>query len=124
MDKQWQWILGGIAGVLVIGAVASASGKPKRKPFKALYYPGDSIDAWMSQTFTVRLPRGDYQVVAQNITKNVELDLGNSTDIVLLAGAAHAPYAETVRFIALGAGNHEYQVQVNVQPLPAPGTKS
>jgi hypothetical protein len=122
MDDHWKWILGGIAGVLVIGAAASASGKTKRKPFKALYYPGESIDAWMSQTFTVRLPRGDYQVVADNVEKDVELDIGNSTDVVLLAKPAHAPYAETVRFIDLGSGK-EYKVQVSVQPLPAPGSK-
>lgn len=121
MDKHWQWILGGLAGVVAIDMVASASGKPKRKPFKSLYYPGDNVDAWMGQTFIVRLPRGDYQIVASQITKNIETDIGNSTDIVLLAVPAHAPYSEDVRFVELGS-KREYNVQVNVQPLPPPAT--
>lgn len=122
-DKHWQYIIGGIGVIVVAGMVASASGKQKRKPFKQIYHPGDSIDAWMGQMFTVRLPRGDYQVVSEQIVKNVENDIGNSTDILLLAQPAHAPYQETVRFVALGAAKKEYEVQVSVQPIPTPTPK-
>lgn len=121
MEKHWTYILGGIGAILAIGAISSASGKSKKKKYKAIYYPGDRIEGWMSQLFTVRLPRGDYQVVADKIVMNTSIDLGNSTDVVILAEPAHAAYSERVKFVALGSGN-EYIVDVAIDPLPAPAT--
>jgi len=104
----------GLVGLALAGFYI-ASNKTKRTHGKALYKPGDTVMAVMGQLFTVRLPRGDYQVAADKITQTTSIDLGDSTDVVLLVGFAHAEYKDRVTFLQQGTGK-QYIVNVNAQP--------
>lgn len=111
--KVWGYILGGVAAILGVSAIASAgSKKPKAK---AMYMPGETAHLWMGQMFTVRLPRGEYQLVSEKVKQVHVASAGSNTDLMLIAGTSHASYQEKAIFIALGTGK-QFFVNVVVSP--------
>lgn len=116
-DNTWLYIIGGVAGILGLSAVASAGGK-KRRTVKSFYTPGETVHAFMGQLITVRLPRGDYQVVSDQAIEMVQKDVGSSTDIALQIQSSHSGYTDKVRFIELGPQGRTFYVDLIVTQLP------
>ncbi len=110
--KKYAMIGAGVLALFGIVSLASAK-KPVRK---RMYKPGDTIEAYMGQLFTVRLPRGDYEVVGDKVKLTTAIDIGTSTDAVLIVGFAHAEYRQRVTFIDQGT-NRSHFVDVIARPL-------
>ncbi len=113
--RRLAYIGGGIAGLLILAGFASG-GKAKGKRF---YGPGDEIEVYMGAPFTVRLQRGRYEIIANKAIFTAANDVGNFTDVIMIAGAASLPYTEAVRFVDKDKPGVEHMVTVSVKEYPA-----
>jgi hypothetical protein len=81
----------GAAAVGAIGILALAFRKRKR-PQPAFYLPGDTIESVQGASFVLRLPRGDYRIITDDLAMIASLDVGINTDVVLSVPSAPSSY--------------------------------
>lgn len=117
-DQQKKFALYGAGGLaalaLLFGFGSGAKAKSKR-----YYQAGDAFDVYMGGPFTVRLTRGRYAVLANKAIFTAANDIGNFTDIIMVAGAAPVAYTETVRFVDQDRPGTEHMVTVAVKENPS-----
>lgn len=116
--RRMTYIGGGLAGILLLAAWSS-SGKAKSK---RLYGPGDEVELYMGSMFTVRLQRGRYEILANQVKFVAATDRGNFTDVSMIVGASALPYTEAVRFIDKDKIGVEYLVTVSAKEIPSKGS--
>lgn len=91
LSKQQKIGIGLGVGILgVMWAVSRSSKTPTHQ--KEFYRPGESFRVLQGIPFIVRVPRGDYQVLNTELSIVDQIDMGNSTDVYLLAEVTPTQY--------------------------------
>jgi len=114
-QQAYVWTGVGVASLLGIYLLYRAF----KKKGSRLYYPGDEVQSIQGGQFTVRLPRGDYIVSSPDLQKITEVDLGTSTDVVLMVVTQSADtYTINTTLVDQQSGK-SYPLSVVAFPHPA-----
>ncbi len=103
---------------LGIGAAAGAIGllalalRKKKRPQPAFYLPGDTIESAQGASFVLRLPRGDYRLITDQLALIASLDVGINTDVVLSVPQRPSSYTAQPILIDEDRPGDQYTVTV------------
>lgn len=108
-DSAKYGLLAGGVLLLVGGIVLAASGEP------LVYEPGDTAKVKMGQSITLKLPRGQYEMVggAEQVVLMSTKDVGKHTVVTLLIGVEPVEYETTIRFVTPQGDDYELDVEAS-----------
>lgn len=106
-------VAGALGGLLLLTA---AMRKPKAH--KAVVRPGETTERYMGSQFVLRLPRGSYTMLGgEGLTVISEMDLGNSTDLVIAVGGSANQFTVQPVFSNVDKPTEQYTITVLALPL-------
>lgn len=98
---------------------AFAASKAKKPPrMKDFYVPGERFIAVSGGQVVIRLPRGQYSFVGDQITQIATHDAGTSTDVVIAIPDTVLPFTARPMWIPVADPSKSFGVTIDVKPLP------
>lgn len=109
-----------VAGVLLLYKLKRSYSRPGR----SYYRPGEHVKTTAGAQFVLRLPRGRYDMLGDDVGQDPGVtliainEMGNASDAILAANDTAIPVDATVRFVNLDRPELTYLVHVHIQPMP------
>ncbi len=100
-------------GLFLLYAVVAGGSKKKRLP--AFFIPGQSVQTVQGGLYTMRLPRGRYVVVGEEIVVAEQADLGVNTDVRFMVAPAANDYTARIVFINADDPAKRYNLTIHAR---------
>ena len=118
MTKNQKTALG--VGVAAVGLLLLTGAMKKEKSHKTIIRPGETTSRYMGQMFTLRLPRGEYEMIGgDGLTVITDVDTGTTTDVVLVSETRATGFTTEAIFANVDDPTEQYTITVRVMAIPA-----